>query len=45
MLIYHPAFDAYHATLRMLALLAFEMDFDVEKARILDFIWPFRVRC
>lgn len=41
MLIYHPAFDAYHATLRMLALLAFEKDFDVEKARILDFYLAF----
>jgi hypothetical protein len=41
MLIYHPAFDAYHATLRMLALLAFDKGFDVEKARILDFYLAF----
>ena len=41
MLIYHPAFDAYHCTLRIVALLVSSRQLDVEKARILDFYLAF----
>lgn len=41
MLIYHPAFDAYHCILRMLAILKISNDIEVERARILDFYITF----
>jgi hypothetical protein len=41
MLIYHPAFDAYHCTLRFIALLTAVRRIDVEKARILDYYLAF----
>lgn len=41
MLIYHPAFDAYHCILRMLAILNISNDIEVERARILDFYITF----
>lgn len=41
MLVYHPAFDAYHCTLRIAALLANDKRIDVEKTRILDFYLAF----
>jgi len=41
MLIYHPAFDAYHCTIRIVALLVDCKRLDVEKARILDFYLAF----
>jgi hypothetical protein len=40
-LIYHPAYDAYHCTIRMAALLTKVKELDVEKARILDFYLAF----
>jgi len=41
MLIYHPAYDAHHCTIRMLALLTKMPSFEIEKARILDFYLAF----
>lgn len=41
MLIYHPAFDAYHCTVRMMALAQQIPMLDFEKARILDFYLAF----
>lgn len=41
MLIYHPAFDAYHCILRMLAILNISNDIEIERARILDFYLTF----
>jgi len=41
MLIYHPAFDAYHGAFRMLALLTQRPEMELEKARILDFFLAF----
>src|SRR4051812_13349160 len=41
MLIYHPAFDAYHCTFRMLALTVNCPPIEVDKARILDFYLAF----
>ncbi|ECC1694565.1 hypothetical protein DPB93_18710 [Salmonella enterica subsp. salamae] len=37
MLIYHPAFDAYHCLFRMIALIDHLNTVEVEKVRILDF--------
>lgn len=37
MLIYHPAFDAYHCIFRMLAVSESVNQVEIEKARILDF--------
>jgi ABC-3C biological conflict system middle component len=41
MLIYHPAFDAYHCTFRLLALTKKCPVMEVDKARILDFYLAF----
>ncbi|HAU4873700.1 hypothetical protein OR606_02215 [Aeromonas hydrophila] len=41
MLIYHPAFDAYHCILRMLSILSISNDIEIERARILDFYLTF----
>lgn len=45
MLIYHPAYDAYHCLFRMIALIDHVNEIEVDKARILDFylIFPFLV--
>ncbi|HIH5775813.1 TPA: ABC-three component system middle component 5 [Citrobacter werkmanii] len=37
MLIYHPAYDAYHCLFRMIALIDHVNEIEVDKARILDF--------
>jgi len=37
MLIYHPAYDAYHCIFRMIALIDHVKEIEVDKARILDF--------
>lgn len=37
MLIYHPAFDAYHCVFRMLALTECVTELEIDKARLLDF--------
>src|SRR5476649_1667680 len=37
MLIYHPAYDAYHCLFRMIALIDHFNEIEVDKARILDF--------
>jgi len=37
MLIYHPAFDAYHCVFRMLAVAEGGGELEVDKARLLDF--------
>lgn len=37
MLIYHPAFDAYHCVFRMLIICEKLGDLEIEKARLLDF--------
>lgn len=37
MLIYHPAYDAYHCVFRMLLIAEHAQDIEVEKARLLDF--------
>ncbi|MFB6326630.1 ABC-three component system middle component 5 [Pantoea deleyi] len=37
MLIYHPAYDAYHCLFRMIALIDHVNEVEVDKARILDF--------
>jgi len=41
MLIYHPAFDAYHCLFRMIALVDHVQCIEVDKARILDFYLTF----
>jgi hypothetical protein len=41
MLIYHPAFDAYHCVFRMLALIESIPELEVDKARLLDFYQVF----
>lgn len=37
MLIYHPAYDAYHCVFRMLAVADICRELEVDKARLLDF--------
>ncbi|CAB3755416.1 ABC-three component system middle component 5 [Paraburkholderia humisilvae] len=37
MLIYHPAYDAYHCVFRMLLIAEHVKDLEIEKARLLDF--------
>lgn len=37
MLIYHPAYDAYHCIFRMLAVIKVIPSLEVDKARLLDF--------
>lgn len=37
MLIYHPAFDAYHCVFRMLAVTECVTKLEIDKARLLDF--------
>lgn len=37
MLIYHPAFDAYHCVFRMLLIADQLLDLEVDKAKLLDF--------
>lgn len=37
MLIYHPAFDAYHCVFRMLAVTECVNQLEIDKARLLDF--------
>lgn len=37
MLIYHPAFDAYHCVFRMLAVTEWITELEIDKARLLDF--------
>ena len=46
MLIYHPAYDAYHCVFRMLLIAEHVSGIEVEKARILDFylIFPGMVK-
>lgn len=46
MLIYHPAYDAYHCVFRMLLIAERLSGIEVEKARILDFylVFPGMVR-
>lgn len=41
MLIYHPAFDAYHCVFRMLALIEASPLIEVDRARLLDFYLAF----
>ena len=41
MLIYHPAFDAYHCVFRMLVLIESIPELEVDKARLLDFYQVF----
>lgn len=41
MLIYHPAFDAYHCVFRMMALMKLVPELEVDKARLLDFYLAF----
>lgn len=41
MLIYHPAYDAYHCVFRMLLIAERVSGIEVEKARILDFYLVF----
>ncbi len=41
MLIYHPAFDAYHCVFRLLKLVQHLNDIEVSKLRILDFYLVF----
>lgn len=41
MLIYHPAYDAYHCIFRMIALIDHVNKIEVDKARILDFYLTF----
>lgn len=41
MLIYHPAFDAYHCAFRLLAILHFHKELEMEKVQILDFYLAF----
>ncbi|CAJ8168505.1 Uncharacterised protein [Burkholderia pseudomallei] len=41
MLIYHPAYDAYHCVFRMLLIAERASGIEVEKARILDFYLVF----
>lgn len=41
MLIYHPAFDAYHCVFRMMALMSVIPELEVDKARLLDFYLAF----
>lgn len=45
MLIYHPAFDAYHAAFRMIAISERVQRLEIDKARILDFylLFPFAI--
>jgi hypothetical protein len=40
-LIYHPAYDAYHCIFRLLTLMEVAKDVEVAKARILDFFLTF----
>lgn len=46
MLIYHPAYDAYHCIFRLLTLMEVVKNLEIAKARILDFflIFPAEVR-
>ncbi|WP_175730358.1 ABC-three component system middle component 5 [Burkholderia ambifaria] len=46
MLIYHPAYDAYHCVFRMLLIAEHVTNIEIEKARLLDFylIFPGMVR-
>ncbi|MDR6412370.1 ABC-three component system middle component 5 [Paraburkholderia terricola] len=37
MLIYHPAYDAYHCAFRMLVIAEHVRDAEIDKARLLDF--------
>jgi hypothetical protein len=37
MLIYHPAYDAYHGVFRMLVVVEQKRDIEIDKARLLDF--------
>ena len=41
MLIYHPAYDAYHCLFRMIALIDHVDEIEIDKARILDFYLTF----
>lgn len=41
MLIYHPAYDAYHCVFRMLVVAERLTDLEVDKARLLDFFLLF----
>ncbi|MBC5788732.1 ABC-three component system middle component 5 [Providencia sp. JUb39] len=41
MLIYHPAYDAYHCLFRMIAIVDHVQELEVDKARILDFYMIF----
>lgn len=41
MLIYHPAYDAYHCVFRMLLIAEHVEDAEIEKARLLDFYLTF----
>lgn len=41
MLIYHPAYDAYHCVFRMLAVAEWVKNTEIDKARLLDFYLVF----
>lgn len=41
MLIYHPAYDAYHCIFRMISLIDHVNEVEIDKARILDFYLTF----
>lgn len=41
MLIYHPAYDAYHCVFRMLVVAEHVKDAEIDKARLLDFYLVF----
>lgn len=41
MLIYHPAYDAYHCVFRMLLICSSIKELEIEKARLLDFYLMF----
>ena len=41
MLVYHPAFDAYHCVFRLLAVLEGHRPLEVDRLRILDFVLCF----
>lgn len=41
MLIYHPAYDAYHCVFRMLSILSVIPSLEYDKARLLDFYLTF----
>jgi hypothetical protein len=41
MLVYHPAFDAYHCVFRLLAIVEKQASIEIDRLRILDFLLCF----